>query len=378
MLNTSNIHPKQTMTIKRLQNNIYNNLCQNYLDYCIDFFRQNRTANKVTVCFNEDGLELFATFKDNFSLEIQHNIFVNVNYEFDLPFVSNKIIHNNNTNILMIKKFFKQIVNKLDAKTLIKLLPFITRNKKLDPLVLSTKQYSLWIYDNLNQILRLITYSDKYIISKNYINYLISFLNLDTNNFNQYLLVNFNKIKSHIAKDHSQLSFFFNYLISIDHIDAQAQRLMFLLTKECIRIHPYANNSTVVFLLSQVCSIHKVVTLPKLPINYLFSMYYYYCELDSNADNQLMQDNFTHYTFAVRSNKDLDLFINKLKYQNDSVLSKILKISKECHPTIEVQYYSSRINKYLDELKEESKFNCYHNYDTIWLILLYIFYLNKK
>ena len=352
MLDTNAAKTKH-VTTKQFQNYIYHNLCKNYLDKCSDELVGYKNSKTLVLIFGYNGFAL-----ESVESMREHDTSEKTIKEYYLqvpnPLYKTKIDDSKKVDKAIIKKFLKQLTNKLTISILLTPLMYEVPIPAPNPnrVVYTEDSYYHWILSNLSRILNILSKKDNgYDFYYNHcFDELLRFL-LQEPDFDDYLLNDFPRYKRMVDKSSEKLAFFLIYLISKEKLDMKDCTLLALFTKEVMAFPIPALR--LIVLLGNVCNRVKI-NLSALPFNYLPIIYAGVCNTQDKYKTEVLEYNLKHFNFKVVSQSDLDAFKRNLKQvsmpSNDIVIMTIddlVAMLKKYQPKIDKGEYQAEIDKIL-------------------------------
>ena len=352
MLDTNEVKNKH-VTTKQFQKYIYHNLCKNYMDKCSDELVGYKNSRTLVLIFGYNGFAL-----ESVESMREHDTSEKTIKEYYLrvpnPLYKTKIDDSKKVDKAVIKRFFKQLTNKLTISILLTPLMYEVPIPAPNPnrVVYTEDSYYHWILSNLSRILNILSKKDNgYDFYYNHcFDELLRFL-LQEPDFDDYLLNDFSRYKRMVDKSSEKLAFFLIYLISKEKLNMKDCTLLTLFTKEVMAFPIPAIR--LILLLANVCNRIKI-NLSALPFNYLPLIYACVCNTQDEYKTDILEDNLKHLNFKVVSQSDLDAFKRNLKQvsmpSNDIVIMTIndlVAMLKKYQPKIDKGEYQAEIDKVL-------------------------------
>ena len=351
MLDTNVVKSKH-VTTKHFQEYIYHNLCKNYMDKCSDELIGDQHSKTLALIFGYNGfaLESLESMREHGTSEKNIKEYY---LQVPNPLYKTKIDDSKKVDKAIIKKFFKQLTNKLTISIL--LTPLMYQEPIPDPqpnrIVYTGDCYYHWILSNLSRILNVLSKKDN---GSKFYNHcfdeLIRFLYQEPD-FDNYLLNDFSHYKRMADKSSEKLAFFLIYLISKEKLNMKDYTLLTLFTKE-VMTFPIPDIRLIILLVN-ICN-RIEIDLPALPLNYLPLIYACVCNTQDKYKTEVLEDNLKHLNFKVVSQSDLDAFKRNLKQvsmpSNDIVIMTIddlVAMLKKYQPKIDKDGYQAEIDKTL-------------------------------
>lgn len=358
MLDTNVVKSKH-VTTKQLQEHIYHNLCNNYIDKCSDELIGYQNSKTLVLIFGYNGfaLESVESMREHDTSEKNIKEYY---LQVPNPLYKTKVDNSKKVDKAIIKKFFKQLTNKLTINILLTTLMYEEPIPAPKPnrVVYTGDCYYHWVLSNLSSILNILSKKDNGSKFYNHcFNELILFL-LQEPDFDNYLLNDFSRYKRMANKSSEKLAFFLIYLISKEKPNMKDYTLLTLFTKE-VMAFPIPDIRLIILLVN-ICNRIKI-DLPALPLNYLPLIYACVCNTQDKYKTEVLEDNLKHLNFKVVSQSDLDAFKRNLKQvsmpSNDIVIMTIdnlVAMLKRYQPKIDKGEYQAEIDKVLHYKCENS------------------------
>ena len=302
-----------------LQEHIYQNLCKNYMSTCFKFFKKESDNEIIIVVFDDAGFTLMTPYQFKNENEIHNGA---INFDLSNPFYQVEIKRKNKDNTIVMKKLLHKVVTKFNPVELTKLVPYVTRGKKLTTQVLSKDYYYHWIMSNLQLVFNALTNLTAF-LDQTYTEWLLQFL-IDEPDINAYLLSNFKQVKQIISANPRQIEFFLACFSENNADNPQAATLFTLLIKELIKAYPVAQINQIVFL-AKACTLVEKVDLPALPINYLPDLYWTAINTLNQPEGSILLHNLPQISFKVMSKSDLTALQHKLTQTNAMMFQSALR-----------------------------------------------------
>lgn len=351
MLDTSAVKSKH-VTTKQFQEHIYHNLCKNYMDRCSDELMGDQHSKTLVLIFGYNGfaLESLESMREHDTSEKNIKKYY---LQVPNPLYKANIDNSKKVDKAIIKKFFKQLTNKLTIRIL--LTPLMYQELITDPqpnrIVYTRDCYYHWILSNLSRILNILSKKDNGSDLYNHcFDKLILFLYQESD-FDNYLLNDFSRYKQMVNKSSKKLAFFLIYLVFKEKPNMKDYTLLTLFAKEVVAFP--IPDVRLIILLADIYNKIKM-NLSALPLNYLPIIYACVCNTQDKYKTEVLEDNLKHLNFKVVSQSDLNAFKRNLQQvsmlSNDKVIMTIddlVAMLKRYQPKIDKGEYQAEIDKVL-------------------------------